>query len=460
MCRDGVGWDDPIPDVIMIRWEKWRGELPILQRLSIPRCFKPENFGPVVKKELHHFSDASTRGYWQYSYLRLQDDCGRIHCSFVAGKSRVTPLKPVRIPRLELQAAVTSLKVSRQIRQELSVNDVPEFFWSDSKVVLGYIANESRRFHVFVANRVQLIHDASSVDQWTYVESKSNPADEASRGLSPSTLLTSKWLKGPTFLWQVEDKWPFGRNEDMLESCEVLPSDPDVKKAIVLTTMATKKELKIADRLDYFSDWFRAKRAIAFSWLYLCKLREKISVECKGSNNPTIQQESRSRTTIQVGDLQRAENVIVRSVQSAAFPEELKSLRSTQDFQSSGERSTARERKGRLKNFSPLLKLDPFCDAEGVLRVGGRLANSSLPFEMKFPVILPRRSHVTTLIIKYFHDKIRHQGRGMTLNEVRANGYWIVGGTIALGSYIWRCHLALWHYKAFAFMSKLSTLLG
>ena len=242
-----------------------------------------------MKKELRHFSDASTKGYGRCSYLRLQDDSGRFHCSFVAGKSQVTPLKPVTIPRLELQAAVTSVKVSRQIRQELSLTDVPEFFWSDSKVVLGYIANESRRFRVFVANRVQLIHDGSSVDQWKYVESKSNPADEASRGLSPSTLLTSKWLKGPTFLWEVEDKWPFGRNEDMLDSCEVLPSDPEVKKAIVLTTMATKKELKIADRLDYFSDWFRAKRAIAFSWLYLCKLREKISVECKGSNNPTIQ---------------------------------------------------------------------------------------------------------------------------------------------------------------------------
>ncbi|XP_068726147.1 uncharacterized protein [Montipora capricornis] len=135
LCRDGVGWDDPIPDVIKIRWEKWRAELPILQRLSIPRCFKPENFGSVVKKELHHFSDTSTKGYGQCGYLRLQDDSGRIHCSFVAGKSRVTPLKPVTIPRLELQAAVTSVKVSRQISQELSLKDVPEFYWSDSKVV-------------------------------------------------------------------------------------------------------------------------------------------------------------------------------------------------------------------------------------------------------------------------------------------------------------------------------------
>ena len=60
------------------------------------------------------------------------------------------------------------------------------------------------------------------------MESKSNPADEASCGLSPTALLTSKWLKGPTFLWQVEDKWPFGRNGNMLDLCEVLSSDPEV----------------------------------------------------------------------------------------------------------------------------------------------------------------------------------------------------------------------------------------
>lgn len=128
---------------------------------------------------------------------------------------------------LELQAAVTSVKVSHQIPQELSLNDVPEFLWSDSKVVLGYIADESRRFHVFVANRVQLIQDATSVDQWKYVESKLNPADDASCGLSPNALLTSKWLKGPAFLWQSEVKWPLRRNEEVLDSREVLPSDPE-----------------------------------------------------------------------------------------------------------------------------------------------------------------------------------------------------------------------------------------
>ena len=91
-CGNGVDWDDPIiPDVTRARWETWRTELHVLQLFSILRCFKPDDCGRVVKKELHHFSDASIKGYGQCSYLRLQDDSGRIHCAFVAGKSRVTP---------------------------------------------------------------------------------------------------------------------------------------------------------------------------------------------------------------------------------------------------------------------------------------------------------------------------------------------------------------------------------
>ena len=138
-------------------------------------------------------------------------------------------------------------------------------------------------------------------------------------------------------------------------------------------------------------------------------------------------------------DLQEAENVIVKSVQYTAFPEELKSLKSSQHVKSLDDRLAAPAERTLCPKQSSLHKLDPFLDSQGILRVGGRLRNASLPFEIKFPVILPRRSHVTTLIIRYFHKKIKHQGRGMTLNEIRANGYWIVGGTSAVGSYIWSC---------------------
>ena len=69
LCRHEVSWDDPIRDDIKVKWEKWRADLLQVQRISIPRCYKPENFGGVVNAQLHHFSDASVKGYGQCSLL-------------------------------------------------------------------------------------------------------------------------------------------------------------------------------------------------------------------------------------------------------------------------------------------------------------------------------------------------------------------------------------------------------
>ena len=180
LCRNNTDWDDPLPDDIRSRWEIWRSELLALSPLKIPRCYKAPKMGKIKKVELHHFSDASQDGYGQCSYLRLIDEQDLVSCSLVFAKSRVAPLKPVTVPRLELSAAVTAVKVSTFLNQELDYDSISNVFWTDSTVVLGYISNEARRFHVFVANRVQQIRDGSSVESWGYINTKDNPADMAS----------------------------------------------------------------------------------------------------------------------------------------------------------------------------------------------------------------------------------------------------------------------------------------
>ena len=91
LCKDKVNWDDPVPEHLRARWERWRSELTLLEETKIPRCFKSNDFGEIKSIEIHHFSDASTDGYGQCSYLRLVDDRDRVHCSFLLGKARVTP---------------------------------------------------------------------------------------------------------------------------------------------------------------------------------------------------------------------------------------------------------------------------------------------------------------------------------------------------------------------------------
>ena len=102
----------------------------------------------------------------------------------VLGKSRVTPIKPVTIPRLELTSAVVAVKAAITLNEEFTYENTEHFFWTDSKVVLGYIANETKCFHLFVANRVGFIHSNSDKGQWNYVPGSQNVADIASRGSS------------------------------------------------------------------------------------------------------------------------------------------------------------------------------------------------------------------------------------------------------------------------------------
>lgn len=116
MFRHSTGWDDPLTDELQPKWEGWKNDLVHLETVNIPRSYAPADFGRVTKTEIHDFSDASTSGYGQCSYLRLKNEEGDIHCALVIGKSPVTPTKVTTIPRLELTAAVVSVK-SKQCPQ-------------------------------------------------------------------------------------------------------------------------------------------------------------------------------------------------------------------------------------------------------------------------------------------------------------------------------------------------------
>ena len=86
-----------------------------------------------------------------------------------------------------------------------------------------------------------------------------------------------------------------------------------------------------------------------------------------------------------------------------------------------------------------MYRLDPYLDADGILRVGGRLRRSNMAESVKHPILWLRKSHITELIIEDCHHAIKHQGRGMTHNELRQRGYWVIGGTSAVGCFFSKC---------------------
>ena len=81
------------------------------------------------------------------------------------GKTRVAPKQFASIPRLELNVTVLSVKISNMIKKELQLHKFDEYFWTDSRVVLGYFANDTRAFKTFVAKRVHMIQENINVEQ-------------------------------------------------------------------------------------------------------------------------------------------------------------------------------------------------------------------------------------------------------------------------------------------------------
>ncbi|XP_052445763.1 uncharacterized protein LOC127987458 [Carassius gibelio] len=401
MCQDKVGWDEPLKEELLTKWKAWLTDLRNLADVKIQRCYLPSTFKEVQRYELHHFSDASTSGYGECTYLRAISISGDVHCSLVMAKARVASSKVTTIPRLELSAAVVAVQTSDLLRKELDIANLEEYFWTDSKVVLGYINNDAKRFHIFVANRIQRIKQSTDTKQWRYVTSKENPADHASRGLTSEELISSNWFTGPRFLWK--DELPSD-----VKVGEIIDNDPELRKAQVHKTQA-KEERSLLDRLQKFSDWTRVVKAIA-------RLK-RCSREVKGLS-------SRVNEATSIEERQDAELTVIRMVQQSAFCDEIQRLRQQKEIESS---------------TNKLHRLNPFLDEHGILRVGGRLVHAALHPHVKHPAILPRHSHISTLLIRHYHEQVYHQGRGMTINELRSNGFWILGCSKAVSSYIYKC---------------------
>ena len=113
--------------------------------------------------------------------------------------------------------------------------------------------------------------------------------------------------------------------------------------------------------------------------------------------------------TTTVAERQDTERHTFKELQHTAFKNEITSL-------------SQKEQNAKISRQSSLLKLDPFVDEQGLIRVGARLENSTLPFEVKHPIVLPGSSQNTNLIIDHFHKKVKHQGKGMTMKKIHSNG--------------------------------------
>ncbi|KAI4900718.1 hypothetical protein NFI96_009188 [Prochilodus magdalenae] len=348
LSTEQAEWDDPLPALKEEQWRRWTDSLCELEQLQIDRTYVPISLRSARHRELCVFSDASTMAISAVAYLKATDMEGNSHVGFLMGKSKLAPHPPHTIPRLELCAAVLATEMADLITDELYIDIHKITFYTDSRIVLGYIYNSSRRFYVYVANRVARIRRSTSPEQWHFVSTEHNPADHGTRSVPAAVLKDTNWLKGPAFLYR-----------DTCSQTETFALiDPDADEDVrpqpvtAFTTNASERELG-SHRFERFSSWRTLSRAIA-------KLIHKVKSSLKSTNSKT-------------DALTQAKLVIIRNAQHV-FAEECKCL----------------SRGDVIPKSSPLRKLNPFVDADGLLRVGGRISLADIPWEEKHPPLSPR----------------------------------------------------------------------
>ncbi|KAL7827073.1 hypothetical protein SRHO_G00327910 [Serrasalmus rhombeus] len=329
--------------------ETWLQDTEHLSGLRINRCMKPKGFGTVISAQLHHFCDASEVGYGTVSYIRFASD-RNVHVSFVVGKARVAPLKQMTIPRLELQAATLASRMDKMLRVELQMNLEPSVIWTESQSVLKDINNEQTRFSTFVTNRLTVIRDLTTKEQWRYVGSANNPADAASRGVRAVSLMSKHWWTGPDFLRREETHWPIiGK----LMSTDL--KDLEVRNVQVhWTTVTDNPTIKF---LEYYSQWNHFKRALA----WFLRLKDILKTKIQGKDAVKINSaQNVGSQCLSVDELERAENAVISYVQNSSFHEEVEALQ-----------------KGKqVKLTSNISSLDPILE-NGILRATASLSQSS-----------------------------------------------------------------------------------
>ena len=405
LSRLRLGWDDPIPDYERQKWRDWLNVLPSLKEVSIPRCVRLFTSTTPVQHDVHIFSDASTVGYGACAYLRIINEDSTVSISLLLGKSRLAPIKEVSIPRLELSGAVVACRLKEMIETELEIKINSYTYWVDSMIVLGYIRNTTKRFKTYVANRLSYIQEHSDAHEWRHIPGVLNPADRSSRGLDPNDAEGIKfWINGPDFLLQHSEHWPEEPDKKTpiaIDECEI--------KQVHFTT--TENESYMSALLHSTNDYHKLIRRLA----WIIRYRNFIIM------NYSRKQHAVNTSYLTVNELNTAEIEFIKFVQREVYYTDIKKLELGKEVNLDS----------RLCKLKPVLK-------NGIIRVGGRLKNSELNYELKYPIILPGTHEFTKKLIYQYHINNAHTGLSTTLTLLREK-FWITRGIGAVKNVLHKC---------------------
>ncbi|UYV60400.1 hypothetical protein LAZ67_1001040 [Cordylochernes scorpioides] len=334
----GCNWDERLPECIQRQWTGIEGDINQLNKISIPRYIPCRS--SILTLELHGFCDSSEKAYAAVIYVKSCKHNGSIDISLIASKTKVAPIKALSLPRFA----------------------VGKFICCGSE----------------------------------------NPADLATRGLTPAQLVDNQlWWQGPHWLQDPS----VNSYIDLPSSDELSPETLIEERSTILvyhSIMGPMPELLLK-----YSSWIRTVDVMAFCLRFISN--------CKSTNKSL-------NRFLSASEIHNATVKIIILIQNQDFIQDIGWLRN----------------KGFVSGKSNLRFLNPFLDADGILRVGGRLQHSNLDYSRKHPIILPKRHHCTDLIIEHYHKQSLHSGLQTTLSMI-SQKYWIISCKAAVKRVLNRC---------------------
>uniref|UniRef100_A0A1B0D079 Uncharacterized protein n=1 Tax=Phlebotomus papatasi TaxID=29031 RepID=A0A1B0D079_PHLPP len=376
----GINWESELPP------DKVQSQFKCLQEAEIPRII-PAKEGVI---ELHGFSYASEKAFSAVVYAKGIDEKGQAIVNLVMAKSRVAPLSPITIPRMELNGCVLLAQIMEKLKDALSNRKIEVHAWIDSMICLQWLKNDPRKRNRYIGARTSFIMEIIPPDRWRHVASGDNPADCASRGLLPEELMQHHlWWHGPDWLKKDETHWPATKVIKKANPDEAKPN-----KMHVFTSQNTEEFL--FGLLENHSDYLRTVRVFALTLRFI--------------KNTQVTEDEREKGFVTMNEQNNAADRIFAYIQQQYFHEEYKCLNSGKP----------------LPKSSKLRHLVPCLDDSGVMRVLGRLRRAQVPERIRHPIILPSQHPMVRSLVTFTHKTHLHLSAQLTQGILRSR-YWIVG---------------------------------
>ena len=453
-----LGWDDVIPDgKILSEWKEILKSVDEIEDLRIPRCYHDNNDNdPIIRRELHGFSDASTMVNGACVYLKTTRESGKIDVRLVAAKSRVAaPSKKTKkghtIPRLELLGNLILCRlmsaVQSALESEIKVDDV--FFWSDSLVSLGWIKSWRKELKTFCQNRVTEIRRDSDMSKWNYVNTKENPADVITRASSMNIINDVTWLE-PPFLRDISKVEPTTLDDATMtlkvqngETYDVPHEDfhAETKDETdhVMVAAELRKLPSVGNLIDIetFDNSFKLFRITALVSRFVNNTRRQIERRKNAEDTSDDRKKTRSSARLKAILSPSSNGTQDKKIASSStnLTLTITELREAKRLWLKDNQRVLQEQND-YDTLRSALKL--VHDDDGILRSACKLMNADIRQSAKTPFVLCRKHRLTDLFVWEAHRLNKHMSVKQTLADIR-NTYWIPRGRSHIRGLLHKC---------------------